>query len=412
MNRSSIWLVFLLFVFYPFEASTRDTLYVGSGSCASSNCHGGTSPKKDEFTIWSTQDKHAKAYGVLFNKPSQVMAKVLKLESSPSGSETCLKCHATAVPVTQRGLKFDINDGVGCESCHGAAGRWLEPHTRKDWAHEQSVKLGMYDNRSLVKRAENCLRCHSGIDHNLLAAGHPDIVFELDTFSGAMPKHWKEKQGWANARAWAMGQALALQRSMAATQERAKQGYLDWSDRNCFSCHHNIYDADWPIDPAMAGWPQWNSSRWSAFRHFLKAAFPEETKELSKKILAIEEEFRKKIPDTENVEEAAEKISLLMKELVPKINGLSWDASLIEKTIEEIRRDSDSYRVGGFRVAEQGLMAVDALSLALPENNPSRPKIRREVKKLYNLLDVKDPARYNPEDFSKEMESLTDGSSR
>ena len=166
------------------------------------------------------------------------------------------------------------------------------------------------------------------------------------------------------------------------------------------------------MDPAMAGWPQWNSSRWSAFRHFLKAAFPEETKELSKKILAIEEEFRKKTPDTESVEETAEKISLLMKELVPKINGLSWDASLIEKTIEEIRRDSDSYRVGGFRVAEQGLMAVDALSLALPENNPIRPKIRREVKKLYNLLDVKDPARYNPEDFSKEMESLTDGSSR
>jgi len=29
------------------------------------------------------------------------------------------------------------------------------------------------------------------VDHEMIAAGHPDLFFELDSFSAVMPRHWK-----------------------------------------------------------------------------------------------------------------------------------------------------------------------------------------------------------------------------
>src|SRR5260221_620832 len=83
------------------------------------------------------------------------------------------------------------------EACHGPATGWLGYHVTKDAKHEESVKRGMYDTKDVVKRTEKCLTCHLGtsekfVDHEMIAAGHPDLVFELEAFSAAMPRHWKE----------------------------------------------------------------------------------------------------------------------------------------------------------------------------------------------------------------------------
>ena len=57
----------------------------------------------------------------------------------------------------------------------------------------------MRDLRDPVRRAENCLTCHLGtadkaVDHEMIAAGHPDLYFELASFTAAMPRHWKERR--------------------------------------------------------------------------------------------------------------------------------------------------------------------------------------------------------------------------
>ena len=94
---------------------------------------------------------------------------------------------AFVLPPMMRGPKFDITEGVHCEGCHGPAEKWLEPHAEKGWTHEQSVKLGMYDTKNLLLRAEKCVSCHLAIEPDLVAAGHPDLLaFELDTFSGGI----------------------------------------------------------------------------------------------------------------------------------------------------------------------------------------------------------------------------------
>jgi len=193
-------------------------MYNGPGGCAASSCHGSVQPKtttrifQNEYTIWIAQDKHARAFAVLNNKVSERVGKILNI-GAPANAPKCLACHSLFVPVAQQAQTFELADGVSCENCHGPASGWLGPHTTKDWPHEKSVQLGMYDTRNLEKRSQKCLTCHLGtaekfVDHEMIAAGHPDLTFELDLFTSVMPPHWKmPEQGnaWRQVQVWAVG---------------------------------------------------------------------------------------------------------------------------------------------------------------------------------------------------------------
>jgi len=176
--------------------------YNGPGGCAASSCHGSVQPKtttpifQNEYTIWIAQDKHARAYGVLRNKVSERIGRTLNLGRPPSEAPRCLVCHSLYVSPEQQAQTFELGDGVSCENCHGPASGWLGAHTTKNWPHEKSVPLGMYDTRNLELRSAKCLTCHLGtaekfVDHEMIAAGHPDLTFELSLFSFVMPAHWK-----------------------------------------------------------------------------------------------------------------------------------------------------------------------------------------------------------------------------
>ena len=127
-----------------------------------------------------------------------------------------------------------IDDGVSCESCHGPAVGWLGPHTLKNWSHEQSLNRGMYDTRDLTKRSERCLSCHLGnaekeVDHIMIAAGHPDLTFELESFSSSMPRHWRPAQNaspWLRVQELAVGQAVQLREGLRRLDRRASGSEL------------------------------------------------------------------------------------------------------------------------------------------------------------------------------------------
>ena len=72
------------------------------------------------------------------------------------------------------------------------------------------VTAGMHDLRNLYVRANGCVACHQNIDNDLLKAGHPTLVFELDSQSINEPKHWRDDDPWIGMRAWLTGQAVAL----------------------------------------------------------------------------------------------------------------------------------------------------------------------------------------------------------
>lgn len=192
---------------------TRDdgALFVGAVGCRSSSCHGGAGEKRSQYITWSRQDFHSRAYAILLNARSARIAETVGIAEAQS-SARCTVCHSPFQSVGQTRLASTArpDEGVSCESCHGAAGAWLRGHTRKDWTHATRVSAGMRDLKNLYVRANTCVACHQNIDHGLLTAGHPSLVFELDSQSINEPKHWRDDHPWSGARAWLVGQAVAL----------------------------------------------------------------------------------------------------------------------------------------------------------------------------------------------------------
>ena len=139
--------------------------YTGPGSCSSTSCHGSVKPRADsrifqnEYSIWIVSDKHSKAYTMLTGPVGERMAAILGIGKAET-SHKCLACHALDVPAEQMAHTFDKTDGVSCENCHGPASAWLGQHTERGWTHAQSIQLGMYDTRDLIRRSQKCLSCH------------------------------------------------------------------------------------------------------------------------------------------------------------------------------------------------------------------------------------------------------------
>ena len=192
---------------------------MGSIGCKSSSCHGGAGEKRSQYITWLRHDFHPRASAILLNARSTRIAETLGLGDAPS-SVRCTVCHSPFQAVSQARLSATVrpDEGVSCESCHGAAGSWLRGHTRPDWTYATRVKAGMRDLRNLYVRANSCIACHQNLEHDLLKAGHPPLVFELDSQSVNEPRHWKEKDSWSGLRAWLTGQAVALRETAWASR--------------------------------------------------------------------------------------------------------------------------------------------------------------------------------------------------
>jgi hypothetical protein len=210
--------------------SIRAPKFLGSQTCGSSSCHGGAGDKSNQYTLWSTHDfHHARPYATLETARSERLAEVLKI-GNPTTSPRCTVCHAPfqTVPSERLGHDAKITEGVSCETCHGPAENWIRSHTRPDYKHADRVAAGMSDLNNLYVRANTCVACHQNIDPEIRAAGHPELIFEMDGQSVAMPRHWPRSPE-EGPKAWLVGQSAALreigwqllnQKAESALQER------------------------------------------------------------------------------------------------------------------------------------------------------------------------------------------------
>jgi hypothetical protein len=423
------------------SAQNEPVKYIGPGSCAATSCHGSVRPIADsrifqnEYSTWIIKDKHSRAYQALTGGTGERIARILKLGAKAEEAPKCLACHALNPAPEQRGRVFEISEGVSCENCHGPTSAWLGPHTTRSWAHEKSVALGMQDTRDVIHRTEKCLECHLGtknkfVDHEMIAAGHPDLYFELDSFSAVMPRHWKtpresepgkpaEDAAWVGVREWSTGQAVQLRAAMERLTWRAKGERFDkkdvwpeYSELSCFACHHSLGPAkdSWRQEHGFVGRrpgdPAWNSSRYAVFRLMAKQIDSANAQELDRQMLAVSDEMSKLNPDRNTVASAAAAAVPLAQRIAERLSTMQYDQAIALRMLQRVSVDAENISLADERAAEQAAMALDSLYIAYSRD--TKPANAAEVRAAINDLfqQLENPSAYNADQFASSLRRI------
>jgi hypothetical protein len=404
--------------------------YNGPGGCASSSCHGSIQPKQithvaqNEYSIWAGQDKHARAYQVLSNDVSLRIAKILNLKSPPEQNQKCLACHALAVAPEMRAQSFDVSDGVSCEHCHGPAAGWLGAHTVKEWetrTSEQKAQLGMRDLRDVAIRSHTCMHCHVGteeqsVDHQMIAAGHPDLTFELNLFSAVMPKHWKDSGDvpWFGTKEWAVGQGMQLRDSLQRLARRARSStWPEYSELDCFACHHSLTAAkdSWRQEVGYAGRtpgvPVWNSARFVVFRYAAAETDAAVASKLDAELATLSGLMGQLSGNREQIAASAERGAELAHSLAGALNSRGYDQAFTLRVMRKIAGDSNAIAQQGQRAAGQAAMSLDSLFGVYKQmaKDLDDAQIKNAISGLFQELD--DPSAYNAPRFAAQMQKVS-----
>jgi hypothetical protein len=127
-----------------------------------------------------------------------------------------------------------------------------------------------------LARATTCAGCHVGaplkahdhpklprreVNHDLIAAGHPRLLFDLPSFHERQPRHWQEPKDYDARTAWAAGQwaAAAAQATLADSRARAGEPPFDFSEQSCYRCHHGLAGGEGRAAPVRLGDGDWGS---------------------------------------------------------------------------------------------------------------------------------------------------------
>lgn len=356
----------------------REGLYVGPASCAQDLCHGSTVPRRtfevdqDEYYVWLHRDAHARAFEVLFEERSAAIVERAGLAVTAPDAPACLACHTLRVPAALQNGGLEPTDGVSCEACHGPASGWRGGHTAEDWSHERSIAAGMTDLRDLSVRAGVCHDCHLGgpgrvVDHDLIAAGHPPLQFELDNFSQAMPPHWRRDPA-EGVRAWAVGQAAGLAEGVAELGRRARGAYWpDFSALSCYSCHRTI-DEEGPLGPGAAGpyrsrpgLPPWSPARWTMLRVLVERYAPDRLEPLDAAVGALGRQVSRLSTPPAEVAASAEALASSLEPLAPRLAEVRWSPAEARQVALAVTGRRDSLARADVHTAEQAVQALYSL---------------------------------------------------
>jgi hypothetical protein len=129
MQNKSTWVLIIALCFaFASVASAADHQFIGATKCKM--CHN-TAAKGEIYTKWSAT-AHSKAFATLASEAAKKVA-TEKGIADPQKADACLKCHVTGynAKAEMKGAKYSAEEGVTCESCHGAGGDYEKNATMK-----------------------------------------------------------------------------------------------------------------------------------------------------------------------------------------------------------------------------------------------------------------------------------------
>lgn len=410
----SVWMILELFLALPVSAEESNLNQVvdnhlGVASCSESTCHGSnvtfseSNVLRNEFRIWNESDPHARAYATLLHPDSVRIARNLGIASAAE-SNLCLGCHADNVSVELRGEEFKIEDGIGCEVCHGGAERYIDSHTNGQ--HQDSLADGLYPSEEPLARAQLCVSCHVGnttdrkITHEIMGAGHPRLSFELNTFSTIQPAHYvvdadyKQRKGdITELQVWAMGQVVAAKEFLVNVKAFPKSGlFPELVHMDCLGCHQEMSKVNWsnnPLTDLPAGALRYNDAYLMMTYQIALAVRPQEAGELLKSIKAF-------LQSTTDVQTLASSIAPLKTNLdqlqdqllaspITNDQGMVILKSLVDVGLLASHKDYAS--------AEQSAMAINSVMRVLDAEGKvsrARKNVVEGVDRIFESLENED----------------------
>lgn len=161
MQKRKLFLIvtFLVsIIFFAFSQNKGDekiveAKFVGVSVCKP--CHNLEKQGK-QIDVWS-KSKHSNAYKTLLTEKADSIAKAKGFKTKAVGTQECLKCHTSGHNAKKENLgeKFKIEDGIQCESCHGAASEYKMVHTKDV---EKAKEKGLI---MISDKAKFCTGCHN-----------------------------------------------------------------------------------------------------------------------------------------------------------------------------------------------------------------------------------------------------------
>ncbi len=393
-----------------------ESKHTGVASCASSVCHGKSTAATDsnvmlnEYKLWTTEDRHANAYKTLLSVESKRIASNLGLSAPAHKAKICLDCHTDNVAPEKQGKEFRIDDGVGCEACHGGAEHWLESHTEPGVTHANNLKNHMYPTEDGFARAKLCLSCHLGTDkklanHEIMGAGHPRLVFELESFTANQPAHYKvdadyikRKGEFSGLRMWAVGQLSAAQQTLSLMQNHLSKTpglFPELVLFDCQACHHPMSDKRWQQTSSAGktapGTVRLNLVNLLMLREFIAVLYPNRSADFNTALVQLNQASQK-APATldASINAMATTLQPLQEQLLT--------ATLTDAHTKKIRARLLSQAASGefydYIVAEQAFYSIEGFTIGLNQFD----KYKTQLDKLYKVL--KSENTYQPKQFS------------
>lgn len=420
----------LLCLFGPMLASGQTLpqldghTHLGVATCASSQCHGSAVPRTEadvqqsEYVSWTNADPHAGAFASLMTPESAAIAMRLGITAAAESGE-CLNCHADNVPAAMRGERFQISDGVGCEACHGGAENWLVSHYNdSDSNHAANVAAGLYP-ADAASRAKLCLSCHLGTDqkfasHRLMAAGHPRLSFELDTFSelwrlAGNPPHYLMDADYADRKS-TLDHAETWIAGLVATVEQQLQllsgpvlttggAFPELGLFDCHACHRTMQEIAWrPLSrygDIGPGNPLLNDSS-VVMLIAVGRGLGRGGETLQEQLRAL---HRATTEGTDAMAQAAGNFRAALESLAPTLMDDDLSNAQKRRILREVGQAAQAGEFLDYTAAEQAFMAVQTLAFDLQDQ-----ALADRIVQLASMLE-NDEA-YEPERFGQLMASL------
>jgi len=398
---------------------------LGVADCAGSTCHASTRPfpdreiRQDEYFIWQRQDRHHQAYKTLLTERSQRITAHLGW-GAPQQAEGCLVCHAHAPAAEARGPRFQLDDGIGCEACHGASERWIAEHVNDLPKPQDKIAHGMTATWDAATRAELCSGCHVGdsehpMTHAIMASGHPPLLFELDTFMALEPPHWdidadyrKRKPAPDAAMNWLEGQIAATDAWLARLESGALGHGLfpELAVFDCDACHHSMNSSRFRLgrSPGLPPGPvPLADQSLVLLQAWMSATAPALATQTGQQRERLYQQYSS---DASRLRaQAAELRRWLQREAYARLRQAPPDAGQLRQVLRRIAANGEAAQGGDFYYAQQTAMAAQVLAAAIEERGGGGRGLRPATDALYGS--VKDRDRFQPQDYRRALGQLS-----